>query len=228
MMISVVTLCPTSYIHYLRDLAASLTNQTYQNFQWVVLHVGVMTTDEAHEFVECVSAVPCVKFIHSVEPDPGISSCRNEALKCASGRFITMVDADDTVEPTYLEKMVAVAGPKTLVCPGLREFELGSNAGWPTWGFTLNDFLAANRIFACSMYPRELVDEIGGYDEALNFLGIEDYEFWIRAIKAGYTVKVVQELLFNYRVHRGSHTARHSQLDKERFEYVWKKHLPVG
>src|SRR5581483_2137163 len=225
--VSIITLCPERYEHYLPECAASIEAQTYRDFQWVVVYIGPqLNVARVADIVSAVkpdapafgSETAIDWLVHPIDPDPGISTARNGGLALASGEYITMFDADDKLRPTFLEKLVAKAGPKTLVCPGLQEFENGHGCGWPTWGFSVEAFIAANRIFACTMYPRDLVQEIGWYDEALNELGIEDYEVWIRAVKAGYKVEIVPEILFDYRVHGDSHTARHKHLDKEMFE----------
>lgn len=224
--VSVITLCPISYLRYLPECAASVHGQTYKDFEWIVVIIsdGQIATRDRIQIVDISHAVEGKMRLAYVSPDPGISSSRNLGLELAMGEYVTMLDADDILGARFLERVVAKAGPKKLVCPGIAEFENGTGRGWPTWGTTLEDFAQANRIFACTMYPLQLIKDVGGYDEALNWLGIEDYELWIRAVKAGYTVEVVPEILFSYRVHGGSHTSRFKQYDEERFAYVRKKH----
>ena len=44
-----------------------------------------------------------VKVIH--KENGGVSSARNTGLDFAQGEYIAFVDADDLIEPTYIEKM---------------------------------------------------------------------------------------------------------------------------
>lgn len=69
-----------------------------------------------------------------------------------------------------------------------------------------------NTIGCCFLYRREVDAKLGGYDETL--FGMEDYDFWLRAWRAGFTFQHVAEELYLYRRHPGSLTdqrARHIQ-----------------
>ncbi|VVT07116.1 glycosyltransferase family 2 protein [Erythrobacter sp. EC-HK427] len=69
-----------------------------------------------------------------------------------------------------------------------------------------------NTIGCCFLYRREVDARLGGYDESL--FGMEDYDFWLRAWRAGFTFHHLPSELYLYRRHPGSLTdqrARHIQ-----------------
>ena len=70
---------------------------------------------------------------------------------------------------------------------------------------------------------------MGGYDENLDVWGYEDWELWIRLLKNGCRVRIVPELLFNYRVVPGTSggktMANIQQYDAERLAYIRSKHV---
>jgi hypothetical protein len=50
----------------------------------------------------------------------------------------------------------------------------------------------------CSLYKRERWEKLGGYDESMTD-GYEDWDLWVRATHAGYTVTSLPRTLFYYR-----------------------------
>ncbi len=57
----------------------------------------------------------CGDFIHLIQTDtPGVSNARNIALDEAKGEFITFVDDDDFVSPSYIEALLKVSDMDTV------------------------------------------------------------------------------------------------------------------
>jgi GT2 family glycosyltransferase len=71
------------------------------------------------------------------------------------------------------------------------------------------EFVAANYSTCCALYRREVWESIGGYDEAM-LHGGEDWDFWVRALAAGYRMIVVSDILMRYRVYSEDRAARHN------------------
>lgn len=67
-----------------------------------------------------------------------------------------------------------------------------------------SNLLMDNTIGCCFLYRREVDVALGGYDEAL--FGVEDYDFWLRALQAGFAFSHVPQELYLYRRHHGSLT----------------------
>ncbi len=74
---------------------------------------------------------------------------------------------------------------------------------------------------------KEIWTAIGGYDEDMR-VGFEDWDFWTRATRAGYTVTVVREILFYYRKHSVSMFADAQRKRSEIIEYMHRKYSPSG
>lgn len=89
---------------YLARCLDSVLCQTLSDFELLLIDDG--STDGtgaiADRYAESDSRV---KVIH--QENGGVSSARNRGLEVARGEFITFVDSDDTVLPTYLEKLHA-------------------------------------------------------------------------------------------------------------------------
>lgn len=62
----------------------------------------------------------------------------------------------------------------------------------------------SNTIGCCFLYRRAVDATLRGYDETL--FGMEDYDFWLRAWRAGFTFRHLPHKLYQYRRHGGSLT----------------------
>lgn len=131
----------------------------------------------------------------------GLSSARNAGIKEATGDWILTLDADDKIAQDFVEKCLNIDAD--IIGTGQQEFGDTNRIWFPHPNPTFDDFVTANRINCCSLFKKEIWEKIGGYDENMR-LGYEDWDFWMRATKAGYKVKTIQEPLFFYRKHGAS------------------------
>ena len=86
------------------------------------------------------------------------------------------------------------------------------------------NFLFSNQCPACAMVRKRCWDEAGGYDESMIY-GYEDWEFYIRITKMGWTVHVIPEKLLFYRQTKKS-THKNDTLThrRELVDYIVNKH----
>ncbi len=66
--------------------------------------------------------------------------------------------------------------------------------------------MGTNHLAYCALIRREMWDALGGHDETIPYTC--DWDFWKRAVRAGYRSNHVPEPLLHYRKHPGSMTAR--------------------
>ena len=86
---------------YLRECLDSITNQTFKNFEAIIVDDG--STDNS--FVICQEYVAKdnrFKLIH--QENKGLAGARNTCLKYMKGEYVTWVDSDDVVDNNYLER----------------------------------------------------------------------------------------------------------------------------
>lgn len=195
-MVSVVV--PTyNYGRYLPQCLKSIQAQTYKNIETIVIDDG--STDNTREVA---AAFPWVQYHY--QPNAGLSAARNAGIRRARGQFIQPLDSDDILHAESVEKCVTMMDQADIVCPGQQEFEGGSKFYQrKDSNLTLPHFVAANRIHCASMYRKKAWVDVGGYDEGMRD-GYEDWDFWVRMLAKDYTVGVINEPLFFYRVHADS------------------------
>ena len=90
----------------LRRCLESVLAQTRGDFEVICVDNG--STDGSLDVLEeCAALDSRVTVLR--EPRPGVSCARNAGIERARGRYLLFVDADDTVEPTLVERAVGVA-----------------------------------------------------------------------------------------------------------------------
>lgn len=103
MKISIICPCYNSE-KYLSEGLASVTAQTYSNFELIIINDG--STDGsakiAEEYKRFDSRIKLISQKNSGKP----SIARNVGIRVSSGDLVTFLDADDVFEPSRLEEIV--------------------------------------------------------------------------------------------------------------------------
>lgn len=140
------------------------------------------------------------------EERQGVAHARNAGIALCDTRYVACIDADDVLEPEFLEACVAAlrADPDAgCAYPRLYEYD-GVSAlpsAWPgAYDFSL--FLRGrNCVPTCAVFRRDLWERLGGYRQryAPQGAGAEDANFWMRMGAVGYKGVLVDRYLFRYR-----------------------------
>ena len=85
---------------YLRQCLDSVLNQTYQNFECLLINDGSPDNSAGicKEYVD-----KDARFHYFEKENGGLASARNFGIKYSKGKYITFIDSDDWVESDYLE-----------------------------------------------------------------------------------------------------------------------------
>lgn len=109
--------------HYLPTCIESLLNQSFKNFELVLVDDG--SPDSCPKICdEYASMDSRIKVVH--KENGGLLSARKAGLKAATGRYISFVDGDDWVDKYYLDILYKLmdANSSDLVVTGhFREFD---------------------------------------------------------------------------------------------------------
>lgn len=111
-------------IDFIRACLDSVIRQTFEDWECILVDDG--SYDGTAELCDTY-AVQDARFKVFHQINKGVSSARNKGIREMSGSIVTFVDADDYIEPRYLEKMYFALGDADLVLSGqIREFNDGS------------------------------------------------------------------------------------------------------
>lgn len=106
---------------YLRQCIESVLNQTYKNFELVLVDDG--SKDNSGKICEEYQIRnPRVKAIH--QKNSGEGEARNTGLRASSGEWVTFLDSDDYLDKDYLEQLAKHIDDSSLVMSGLRKVSL--------------------------------------------------------------------------------------------------------
>jgi len=183
---------------FLREAVSSALTQTQPAAEVIVVDDG------STEDISWVAEEFPVRLIRVA--NRGLPSARNTGLMNARGRAFLPLDADDWIEPTYIEKTLPLL--EDVVCVGLQEH--GTRNGTYTPGceiglenLTVYQERDSNRLFYCSLFRTSLLKEVGGYNGRMVH-GYEDWDLWVDLMQRGAKLASVDEPLFHYRTRKDS------------------------
>lgn len=88
---------------YMRKGIDSVLNQTYKNIEVILINDG--SKDKSAEICDEYAAKDSrVRVLH--KDNGGVSTARNAGIECASGKYITFVDSDDTIPEDAVETLI--------------------------------------------------------------------------------------------------------------------------
>ena len=128
---------------------------------------------------------------------------RNTGMRAARGLYVCCLDADDTMEPTYLEKCVLLMEGNAGVSLAYSWLRVtgAEERVWKSESLDLDRLRYYNHVSISAVFRREIGLEDGGFCAAMRE-GYEDWEFWLRLGARGYRGEVIPEMLVNYRRRR--------------------------
>jgi glycosyltransferase involved in cell wall biosynthesis len=209
-LVSVVIPC-FNYGHYVEAALDSALNQTFKRLEVIVVDDG--STEAAT--VAVLASIKRERTTIVRRHNSGLAQTRNFGAAMARGKYVCFLDADDSLEPSYLERTVAVleAEPSLGTCYSWVRCFGEVDSIWRTRDLDPHLLYRATTAPSHSVIRRsawEHVRAVNGEGFLTKYNGyFEDWLFWIDMISCGYGGRALAEPLINYRVHGSSLSARH-------------------
>ncbi|BAZ17169.1 glycosyltransferase involved in cell wall biogenesis [Calothrix sp. NIES-4071] len=172
--------------NYIHDSLASLKCQSFQDFEVLIVDDG--STDDTANVVQTFIQQDS-RFRLLQKQNGGLSSARNYGIRHARGKYIALLDGDDTYHPNKLANHVAhleknpqvgvvYSASKAIRDDGRPTFI--SLSGKPIYSDPLKALLCKNFVGHGSnaIFRKCLIDDVGEFDE--NLRSSEDIDFWLR------------------------------------------------
>lgn len=205
MKISVVVPIYRTQEDCLREMLDSVLNQTFADFELLLLDDCPSDTREA-----VVKTYDDKRIVYAKNDENlGISKTRNKLLKMAKGEYIAVLDHDDIAMPTRFEEQVKFLDdhPEVgVVGSWTEEFPHVRTVRWPE----TNEAIVSRLTDGCAIphtgsMIRVSVLEGLQYEEV--FSPAEDYALWYRLVGKTRFYNI-PKVLTRYRVYRGNTTKR--------------------
>ncbi|MDA8082931.1 MAG: glycosyltransferase, partial [Nitrospiraceae bacterium] len=169
-----------------------------QNWEWVIVDDGSTDHKSLKRLNEIATKDGRIKVIHQTNAGP--SAARNMAFRSSSGRYICLLDSDDMLEPTYLEKAAWFldSNSEFAFCNSYSVIFGEQEYLWTTGFERGKAYIKANSGPPISVIRRTAYEDCGGFDESIRF-GHEDWDFWLAMARAGHWGHTITEYLQWYR-----------------------------
>jgi glycosyltransferase involved in cell wall biosynthesis len=143
------------------------------------------------------------------------------------GHWLAFLDADDEWAPDKLAKQLALADERTdlvytdrfNIGETVRVKERQSDSVHLWEGDVFEPLLLGNFITLSSVLVRKsCFDRLGGFSE--DYLGVQDWDLWLRFAESGGLVKLLREPVTSYRYHNEQMSQSHDRRMAERLAVV--------
>lgn len=221
-----INLCCYNSERYLRETLDSIINQTYKNWELIVIDDG--SSDSSGKIVsEYVKKSYPVHYYY--QENRGLSYSRNRAIELSKGDYIAFIDHDDLWLPDKLEKQVKLFEEKTdveLIYSNFFSLKNGRkkiyfNKPNPE-GYVFRDFLRYYPVALLTvMIRRPSLQRLTGLFDT-NLKLSEEYELFMRLLyssRAGY----IREPLAIYRIHENMGSLKYIDRWPEEMAYILDK-----
>lgn len=187
----------------LREALVSVEKVRNENvIEVIIVDDGSSEAETVRILKEVAEAGYCVVS----QPNRRVSAARNAGIRLAKGEFILPLDNDNCLRDVYLKEGVSLLrdNPNIGVIYTDAEY-FGERSGrWHVQEFDLLSLIQMNFIDVCALYRKRLWEEVGGYDERMPWMGLEDWDFWLRVASHGGRFFHLPKIGFDYRVRKES------------------------
>lgn len=191
---------------YIRDAIESVINQSYKNFEFVI--VDGSSTDSTlsiiNEYLDSIDVLIS-------EPDQGQSDAFNKAFNLCSGEWLTWLNADDILLPNALDIVAknikkyhradCFTGNTIWVD---KHYNLLSCRSAERWSNILPNKGILNVYGPTTFFKKSWYNKVGGIDLNLHYK--MDTDLWWKFFNAGAQFKRLNEYIWLLRVHEEAKT----------------------
>lgn len=192
---------------FIGETLRSVLEQSFRDFEVIVVNDGSPDTAELKEVLRLFEDE---KLLYLEQDNGGPSRARNAGIQAARGKYVAFLDSDDIWEPEYLTRQLAELDAQGLDLVYCDASFFGSSLPLERSVMEKNPSRApvtllrlirqeAVVITSCVVADRERLVALGGFDPAVR--GPEDFDLWLRFVRAGGKVGFHGAVLARRRLH---------------------------
>jgi len=187
---------------YLREAIESILNQTYTDFEFIIINDG--STDQSLDIIRSYSDQ---RVVIINQENKGLIESLNIGIARARTNYIARIDADDVSHLDRLEKQIKFMdnNPNLVLLSSSYNVMLESGEIICTRFLPVEDKCIREAItkwnpfcHSSAFFRKKVFEKVGGYSKRYE-LAEEDYDLWKRIIQHG-EVANIREPLIDYRI----------------------------
>ena len=210
---------------YLSESINSIINQTITEWELIVCDDG--STDDTYLIAKRYKQLYPEKIrLMRLRRNCKQAIARNKCIERARGKYIVIMDGDDTCDPERLQKeydFLEINPEFDFVGTGMRFVDEHG-----IWGISLpkkypskTDFMKSSPFCAPTcMFRKRVIDAVGGYQEGKKYWRVEDVDLFVRLYANGYFGANIPEPLYNYREYKETIARRNFRTRIHRAKYA--------
>jgi glycosyltransferase involved in cell wall biosynthesis len=213
---------------FVDEAIQSVMNQTLPRVEIILVNDG---SDKASSLkkLETLKREYKDKITFIDQENKKLPAARNTGVARANSPYLCCLDADDYLEPEYLERAREAfeEDPKG---------EIGIVTAWVKFFGTRDEiwkplekdkaaFFTDNQIQSASSFRKSAWQTTNGFDESF-IQGYEDWDFWVRIVCQGYLWKVIPKVLIHYRIKEMSMVTESNKIRSDLYTALIKKNYP--
>ncbi|MEI7555884.1 glycosyltransferase [Candidatus Chlorohelix sp.] len=182
-----------------QETAQSVMGQSFQQWEWLIVNDGSTNPESIAMLSDLAQADSRIRIINHQE-NKGLSAARNTGFKEATTPYVVLLDSDDLLEITAVEKWYwfLETHPEYSFVTGYNVAFEGQEYLWSSGYEDGSTFLEENSVDVTSMVRKAVHEAVGGFDEDIRG-GLEDWDFWCKCGNYGFWGGTVPEYLDWYR-----------------------------
>lgn len=217
----------------IRETALSIQKQTFKNIEWIVVDDGSTTNKPLIDLQKEFDFNMIV-----LKQNVGLPGARNSGIEKAKGKYYVFLDADDLIEPTFIEKclwFLETHPTFSFVNTFSIAFENNRYLHLFTHQKNSQELVKKNLFPVTSMIRASVMNEVNNFDASLR-IGMEDWDLILKLHEKGHCGYTIEEFLFWYRIHkdlRWKQDEKNSDLKvkflemlKTRYPLIFEKGIP--
>lgn len=211
-----------------RHITETIESVRMQSFKdWEVIVVDDCSTDSTRLLVnQLVELDPRIRYFRLSSNSNLPAVPRNHGIKQARGKYIAFLDHDDVWSPDKLLRQIWVLESDNSISMVHSHLAVARNGRrlWailylptPKKSVASELTLKKRNMIQCSsvMIRREVVLQLGGFDESRNLRAVEDYHLWYR-LSNSHRIAFISEIHGKYRLDNAGTSARENMQNRLR------------
>jgi len=192
---------------YLKEMIDSCTSQTYKHWELCLADGSTQPQSTVEDICTAYQKNDSRIIYKKLENNYGISENSNEAIKMATGEYISLLDHDDLLHPSALYEVanaIEQHHPDFIYTDEATFTNTLNNlfhiAHKPD--FSLFSLRSSNYICHFTTIKSSLLDKLGGFNKTLD--SAQDYDLFLRAIEITTKIYHIRKILYFWRAHTNS------------------------